>query len=34
VIIRPKKTDITIQLVALAWMPHWKDAQGALTVAM
>ncbi len=34
VVIRPKKTDITVQLVALAWMPHWKDAQGALTVAM
>ena len=34
VVIRPKKTDITVQLVALAWMPHWKDAEGALTVAM
>ncbi len=34
VVIRPKKTDITVQLVALAWMPYWKDAEGALTVAM
>lgn len=33
VVIRPKKTDIAVQLVALVWMPHWKDSQGALTVA-
>lgn len=32
--IRPKKTDISVQLVALVWMPHWKDAEGALTVAI
>jgi hypothetical protein len=34
VVIKPKKTDIDVQLVALVWMPHWKDAQGALTVAL
>ncbi|MGE5850204.1 MAG: ATP-binding protein [Candidatus Methylomirabilota bacterium] len=28
VAIRPKKTHIAIQLCALAWTPHWQDAQG------
>ncbi len=31
--IKPKKADITVQLVALAWVPHWRDAQGNLTPA-
>ena len=31
--IKPKKADIAVQLVALAWTPHWRDAQGALTPA-
>jgi len=25
---RPKKTNISVQLCALAWAPHWQDAQG------
>jgi hypothetical protein len=28
VAIRPKKTHIAVQLCALAWAPHWQDAQG------
>ena len=31
--IRPKKTDISVQIVALVWMPYWKDQQGTLTDA-
>ena len=31
--IKPKKADIAMQLVALAWTPHWRDAQGMLTPA-
>lgn len=31
--IRPKKTDIVVQLVALAWVPYGQDAQGILTPA-
>jgi hypothetical protein len=31
--IKPKKADIAVQLVALAWTPHWRDAQGNLTQA-
>jgi hypothetical protein len=31
--IKPKKTDIAVQLVALAWTPHWRDAQGNVTPA-
>ena len=26
--VRPKKTDISVALLALAWLPHWKDVQG------
>ena len=26
--LRPKKTDIVVQLVALAWAPYRRDAQG------
>ena len=33
VVIKPKKTDISVQLVALVWTPHWKDSQGTLTAA-
>jgi len=32
--IKPRKADITVQLVALAWVPHWRDAQGNLTPAL
>jgi hypothetical protein len=31
--IKPKKVDISVQLVALAWVPHWRDAQGNLKPA-
>jgi peptidoglycan hydrolase CwlO-like protein len=31
--IKPKKADIAVQLVALAWTPPWRDAQGNLTPA-
>ena len=28
VTIRPKKTDVTVQVVALLWAPYWQDALG------
>ncbi len=28
VVIRPKRTEVTVQLVALAWAPVWIDGQG------
>ncbi len=31
--IRPKKSDISVQLVALVWEPLWQDAGGATTPA-
>ncbi len=31
--IKPKKTNIAVQALALAWTPHWRDAQGSLTPA-
>ncbi len=31
--IRPKKTDINLQLVALAWAPYWQDSEGTLKPA-
>ena len=31
--IKPKRTDINIQLVALVWIPQWKSSQGVLTPA-
>jgi hypothetical protein len=31
--VKPKKADISVQLVALAWAPYWQDAQGSLTPA-
>ncbi|HQE91461.1 MAG TPA: ATP-binding protein [Anaerolineae bacterium] len=30
VIVKPKKTDITVPLVSLVWMPYWQDEQGGL----
>jgi len=33
VTLKPKRTDVTVQLVALAWVPVWKDAEGRLTPA-
>ena len=26
--VKLKKTNITVRLVALSWMPHWQDSQG------
>ncbi|GAB4465321.1 MAG: ATP-binding protein [Anaerolineales bacterium] len=31
--IKPKKTDILVQLVTLAWAPYWQDDQGTLSPA-
>ncbi len=31
--IRPTKTDISVQLVALCWLPHWRNLDGRLTPA-
>ena len=33
VLIRPKKADIDVVLVTLAFVPHWQDANGQLTPA-
>ncbi len=29
--IKPTKSNIAVKLVALAWTPHWRDAEGRLT---
>lgn len=31
--VRPKKADISVQLLALAWAPYWQDESGALEAA-
>ncbi len=31
--LRPKKTDISVRMVALAWAPHWKTSDGTETPA-
>ncbi len=31
--IKPTKTNIAVKLVALAWVPHWRDASGVLAPA-
>jgi hypothetical protein len=33
VTVRPKKADVAVKLVALAWVPAWADAQGGETQA-
>ncbi|KPK75420.1 MAG: ATP-binding protein [Gemmatimonas sp. SM23_52] len=33
VVVRPKKKDIAVNLVALAWAPHWQAEGGAATPA-
>jgi hypothetical protein len=30
---RPKKTDIAVRLVALVWLPHWKNPEGTIRPA-
>jgi hypothetical protein len=31
--IKPKKTNISVQLVTLAWAPFWRDESGGTTAA-
>ena len=31
--IRPKKTNISITIVSLAWVPFWQDSSGHMTPA-
>ena len=31
--LKPKKTDITVRVVFLAWTPEWRDASGSTTPA-
>ena len=31
--IKPKKTNISVQLVVLAWAPFWRDESGEATSA-
>lgn len=31
--IKPTKVNIAVKLVALAWTPHWRTSNGAMTVA-
>ena len=31
--LKPKKTDIQVQLTTLTWVPYWKDEQDNLTPA-
>jgi hypothetical protein len=31
--IKPKKTNINVQICTLVWAPYWKDAQGTITPA-
>jgi hypothetical protein len=31
--VKPKKTNISVQLVALAWAPFWRDETGEATSA-
>ncbi len=33
VTIRPKKADINVQLLTLAWSPYWQDETGSLEPA-
>jgi len=33
VAVKPRKTDISVQLVSLVWMPHWQDEGGGLLAA-
>ena len=33
VAVRPKKSDVRIQLCALAWTPYWRDGAGSVTPA-
>jgi hypothetical protein len=32
-VIKPKRSDISVQLVSLVWLPYQRDARGALEPA-
>ncbi len=32
-ILKPKKTDIAVTLVALAWVPYWQNPKGGIKPA-
>jgi hypothetical protein len=32
--VKLKKTNITVRLVALSWVPHWQDSQGKVQPAI
>jgi hypothetical protein len=32
-VIKPKKSDILVQLVTLTWLPYWQDSVGVITPA-
>jgi len=32
-LVKPKKTDISIQLLALCWVPYWTSSDGKATPA-
>jgi hypothetical protein len=31
ILMRPRKSDITVDALGLVWMPYWKDASGNMT---
>ncbi len=31
--IKPRKSDINIQLLAFTWAPYWQDSTGSITPA-
>jgi hypothetical protein len=31
ILMRPRKSDITVDALGLVWMPYWKDASGTMT---
>jgi hypothetical protein len=31
ILMRPRKSDITVDALGLVWMPYWKDAAGTMT---
>jgi hypothetical protein len=33
VVVKPKKTNISVRLVALVWVPQWRNPQGKTTPA-
>jgi len=33
IMIKPRKSDINIQLLAFTWAPYWQDSTGSITPA-